>query len=191
MKRRNFVRALVAAPVAPSLVAQQTPGPAAPAAARPVEESPKLEVATPDETSDPLPRFFTEAQMSTLRRLCDLLTPGALSAGVPEFLDFLVGESAAEKQQLYRTGLDALNAGAKRNYAQAFANLDAAQAGGLLLPLHAVWTYEEPSEPLARFLLAAKIDVRTATMNSKEYSATSSGGGRRGGANGLYWYPLD
>lgn len=117
--------------------------------------------------------------------------PGALGAGVPEFLDFLIGESPAEKQQVYRMGLDALNAAAKKKYARGFSDLDASQADALLAPLRAAWAYEEPSDPLARFLRAAKIDVRTAAMNSREYSAVAANSGRRGGGNALYWYPLD
>jgi hypothetical protein len=160
-------------------------------------EVPKLEVAIADQASDPVPHFFTQPQFAALRRLCDVLmppadgNPGALGVGVPEFLDFLIGESPAEKQQLYRAGLDALNAAARRKYTKAFVDVDTSQADGLLAPLHAAWTHEEPSDPLARFLRAAKIDVRTATMNSREYSAVASTGGRRGGGNGLYWYPLD
>jgi hypothetical protein len=172
MKRRNFVRALVAAPVAPALLAQQPAAAPAPAAA----EIPKLETAIADEAAEPMPHFFTKAEFATLRKLCDLLTPGSLDAGVPEFLDFYVGASPADKQHVYRAGLDALN-GKELN--------DAA-----LAPLRAAWTYEEPSDPLARFLRVAKVDVRTATMNSKQFSAMASTG-RRGGGNGLYWYPLD
>lgn len=169
MKRRNFVRALVIAPAAPALLAQQ-PAPA------PVQtETPKLETAIPDEAADPLPRFFTPAQFGALKKLCDLLTPGSLNVGVPEFLDFYIGASSADRQHVYRTGLDALNA-------HGFADVDAL--------LRAPWTYEEPSDPLARFLRVAKADARTATMNSKEFSATASTG-RRGGGRGLYWYPLD
>jgi hypothetical protein len=195
MKRRHFVRALVAAPVAPSLLAQQPS--TSPAQARIAEEAPKLDVVIADQASDPVPHFFSQQQFVTLRRLCDVLmppgdgTPGSVAVGVPEFLDFLIGESPAEKQQLYRAGLDALNAAARKKHAKAFADVDEAQVDGLLGPLHSAWTYEEPSDPLSRFLRAAKTDVRTATLNSREYSAAASTGGRRGGNAGLYWYPLD
>jgi hypothetical protein len=194
MQRRHFVKALVAAPAAPALLAQQ---PARQTAPQPAQETPKLEITMPDETADPVPRFFTEQQLAALRRLCDLLmpatgaAPGALKIGVPEFLDFLVGQSPAEKQQIYRAGLDALNAAAKKSYSQPFAGVDASQADHLLAPLRAPWTYAEPSDPLARFLRLAKAEVRTAAANSREYIAASSAGGRRGGGSGLYWYPLE
>jgi hypothetical protein len=59
--------------------------------------------------------------------------------------------------------------------------------------LRAPWTYEPPADPLARFLQAAKADVRTATVNSREFNmaGAAQGGGRRFGAQGLYWLPLD
>jgi hypothetical protein len=53
------------------------------------------------------------------------------------------------------------------------------------------WTYEPPADPLARFLREAKQDVRTATMNSREYASAGSSSGRRGGGLGQYWYPID
>ena len=195
MKRRHFVRALIATPVTPTLLAQQPS--TAPAQVRIAEEAPKLDVAMADQASDPVPHFFTQQQYATLRRLCDVLmppgesSPGSLAVGVPEFLDFLIGESPAEKQQLYRAGLDSLNVAARKRHAKAFVDVDGAQADGLLGPLHSAWTYEEPSDPLSRFLRAAKADVRTGTLNSREYSAAASTGGRRGGNAGLYWYSLD
>ena len=41
-------------------------------------------------------------------------------------------------------------------------------------PLRAPWTYDAPADPLARFLAAAKQDVRTATVNSREYNAAGA-----------------
>jgi len=58
--------------------------------------------------------------MATLTRLSDVLLPpiggkpGAMSAGVPAFLDFLVGESPADRKQMYQGGLDWLDAEAKK-----------------------------------------------------------------------------
>ena len=49
----------------------------------------------------------------------------------------------------------------------------------------------EVGDPLARFLVAAKQDVRTATMNSREWNTAGAAGGRRTGGTGLYWYPID
>ena len=113
---------------------------------------------------------------------------GGQGAGVPGFPDFRI----AGRQQVYQAGLDALNAQAEKRYRKPFAELDAAQADTLLAPLHQPWTYAPPADPLAHFLAVAKADVRTATVNSREFNtAGASAGGRRMGGTGLYWYPID
>lgn len=195
MKRRRFFQTLAAAPAATALLGQQQP--AAPPA-RPASDEPKLETATADQVADAVPHFFHSQQFAALRKLSDLLmppingAPGALDAKAPEFLDFLIGESPADRQQLYKAGLDALNAQAATRFQKPFAELDASQADALLAPLHQPWTYVPPVDPLAHFLVVAKTDVRTATVNSREYNtAGASGGGRRMGGTGLYWYPID
>lgn len=192
MKRRRFVKNLVAAPAVPALLAQQPPV-AAPPAQRPAAEAAKLEFAIADDAAETVPRFFSPPQYAALRRLSDMIMPpagnipGALAARAPEFLDFLVGASPPERRTLYTAGLDALNAGAVSRFGKPFADLDPAQASELLEPLRRPWTYEPPSEPLTRFLLAAKEDVRTATVNSREWTSASSAGGRRAGGIGQYW----
>jgi len=115
-------------------------------------------------------------------------SPGALDVGTPEFLDFLINESPADRQQLYRAGLDALNTQSRKLHGRPFAELDASQADALLAPLRQPWQYDPPTDPLAHFLVTAKLDVRTATMNSREWNtAGSASGGRRIGGTGLYW----
>ena len=145
-----------------------------------------------------MPRFFTPAQFSALRKTSDLLmpamngAPGALESKAPEFLDFLIGESPADRQHVYRAGLDALNHQSMQQFKKPFGDLEPSQADVLLAPLRQSWSFDEPADPVAAFLRAAKQDVRTATMNSREYSAAGSAtGGRRFGGGGLYWYPLD
>jgi hypothetical protein len=169
MKRRRFFQTVAAAGVAaPALRAQQ-----------------KLETAAAESAAEALPHFFTDRQFAALKKLSEILmppmngSPGAIEAKAPEFLDFLVGESPADRQQLYRQGLDRL-------VAAGFVDADATKVASILAPLKAAWTYDPPADPLARFLRQAKADVRTATVNSREYS-----GARRFGAQGLYWLPLD
>lgn len=209
MKRRHFVKALAAVPAAPALVAQQQPAgqpaPGVPAnPTQPVEpppraggELPKFDIAVPDAAAEMMPDFFTARQFAALRKLCAILmppvgkAPGALAAGAPEFLDFLIGHSPNNRKQLYRAGLDALNEHARKQFQKPFSEVDETQAAAILKPLHEPWSYEPPSDPLARFLGAAKIDVRTATVNSREYSALAVDTRRRSFASGLYWYPLD
>lgn len=158
----------------------------------------KLEMAVGEEAGEAaVPKFFTAAQFATLRKLGGILTParnglpGALEAQAAEFLDFLIGQSPAERKQVYTKGLDALQAAAMKKFGKAFAQLEQAQAETLLSPLKQAWTYDPPADPLARFLWAAKIDVRNATMLSKPYITAAGGGARRQGATGLYWHELD
>jgi len=191
MKRRRFVQSLVAAPAVPALLAQQTT-PAGNAS----DDNPKLDLSVADAAADPVAHFFSAQQYAALRKLSDLLmpamngTPGALEARVPEFLDFLIGESPGERQQVYRNGLDGLNAQAKKRFNRGFAETEAAQAEQLLGPLREAWTNDPPAEPVAHFLWTVKTDVRTATLNSREWSAAAATGRRAGGA-GLYWLPID
>lgn len=190
MKRRRFFKTLAVVPAGSALLAQQ---PAVQPPGRAVSEDlPKLEPTVPEGAADAMPRFFSGAQFAALQKVSDLImpamsgSPGALAAGAPEFLDFLIGDSDADRQRVYRAGLDGLNAESKKQFNKAFGDLDATQAAGLLTPLKQPWTYEEPGDPVARFLRVAKIDVRTATLNSRE-----AGAGRRFQGSGLYWYPLD
>jgi Gluconate 2-dehydrogenase subunit 3 len=188
MQRRRFIQAFTAAPLAPALLAQQP------------TETPKLNTAAADDVGETVVRFFTAQQFSALRKLCETImppikqAPGALDAHAPEFLDFLIGESPKERQQLYQTGLDLLNGRAKQKHGKMFVELDAAQITDALAELRAPWTFDLPADPLAHFLREARQDIRTATANSKEYLAgAAQSTGRRGfgGGTGLYWYPLD
>jgi hypothetical protein len=160
-------------------------------------ELPKLESTVADAAAEMLPNFFTAQQFAALRKLSDILMPsfkgqpGALETGTPEFLDFLIGSSLPDRQQLYRIGLDALNAQAKKRFDRPFAELETTQAEVLLAPLRDPWTYEPSADSLARFLRTAKQDVRAATINSREWSTSSASSGRRGGGTGQYWYPIE
>jgi hypothetical protein len=192
MKRRNLMKAALAAPAIPALL-PHAPAQTTASSIEPADFS----VGIPDEIATAKTHFFTEPQHAALRKLAALILPaingqpGALDAEAPEFLDFLVGASPVPKQQLYRMGLDLLNSGAQKKFGKSFASLENAQAEILLAPLKQPWTYEPPADPLAHFLRDAKADIRTATVNSREYTAAASRGSRRAGGLGLYWYPLD
>jgi hypothetical protein len=197
MKRRRFIQTLAVTPAAALPIAAEPPAPPQQFAARPAEDAPKLEATGLDAVAETTARFFTAPQFAALRKLSELLLPplggmpGALEAGAPEFLDFLIGKSGGDRQQLYKSGLDALNARATKRFGKTFADITEAQATELLSPLRQPWTYEPPADPFARFLREAKQDVRTATLNSREYVTAGSSGGRRGGGLGQYWYPID
>src|SRR6185503_14436230 len=210
MKRRRFVQALAAVPAASALAQQQAPTPGTTGAPPAVggrgggrfgQSIPKLEITNTNLAGQPVTRFFTAQQFSALRKLSDLLmppmggNPGALDAGAPEFLDFLIGVSPADRQKLYRDGLDLLNARAKKQFSKLFAELDAAQADKIVRPLlvPVPWVKDPPRDPTLHFLTAAHDDIRTATRNSREWSEAVEAGGRRGGfgGGGQYVLPID
>lgn len=174
---------------------------AVPAAAQPAtppaETAPKLKFVSPDEAAAGLRRFFSEAEFATLERLGRLLMPlrdglpGAAEADAAAFLDFLIGQSHAERQTLYRDGLRALDAAARRQAGKTFAAVSDDEAAPLLTPLRQAWTRSAPRDPLARFLLTAKDDFWQAVANSRAQAQALSG--RRRGATGLglYWHAAE
>jgi Gluconate 2-dehydrogenase subunit 3 len=194
MKRRRFMQTIAAAP---ALAVPAATAPAQSAASQPALEMAKLEATAADAAAEMTPRFFTAAQFAALRKLGDILMPalngmpGASQAKAAEFLDFLLSKSPAERQRLYRMGLDSLNTQAQKRFSKSFADINETQAAELLAPLRQAWTYVPPTEPFALFLREAKADVRNATINSHEYNTANASSGRRGGGTGQYWFPLD
>ena len=173
MRRRRLLQSIVAMPAA-AVAAQSAAG---------QEEIPKITVASTEAVASGVLRFFTKAQFEALTKLADIIVPASSSrpsasqAGVPEFLDFLAGQSQEPVQSLYRQGLDRLSRQGVTDAA--------------LAPLKAAWTYAGPPDPFAQFLQRAKADILQATINSREW-AESLGRGRRGSApTGYYWRSLD
>jgi hypothetical protein len=152
----------------------------------------------PDAVAQTNAHFFTDRQLATLRRLCEILVPpykeypGATDAGAPEFLDFLIGVSPPDKQEMYRSGLDRLDAEAKQHFAIAFEGVSTVQADQLIRPWLRTWmTDHPPTEPYAHFINLAHADIRTATVNSQAWSEAASAAEQRTPSVGLYWYPVD
>ncbi|MDQ2774990.1 MAG: gluconate 2-dehydrogenase subunit 3 family protein [Acidobacteriota bacterium] len=217
MKRRNFVRSLLVTPVAPAVLAagqaatntaptqQPPPQPNTPARQMPRQppEVPHLDVTAVDLTGQPAPQYFTAIQFSTLRKLGALLmpplknNPGAVEAQAPEFLDFLISVSPGDRQKLYLSGLDGLEASSKDKFHKSFCDLDAQQADTILKPLLVArpWPEDLPTDPLQNFLAQVHEDLRTATVNSREWTAASEKSGhhftRRSRSSGYYWAPID
>jgi hypothetical protein len=196
LKRRHVIQTMLAIPVAAALpvpaVAQTRPGNSTLS-----DDLPKTPVAAADIAGPGTPRFFTVQQFAALRRLAEVVspgteeTPGARQAGTAEFLDFLIGSSPQDRSKLYRNGLDRLNADAHRQYRKTFAELNMEQADVILAPLREPWSYNGPSDPFAQFLLAAKQDVLTATVNSREWIQAISARRRSAGGMGMYWFPIE
>jgi len=193
MKRRAVLRSFLALPVAAALPSDALPQEVK--ASPP--DTPKILTTDSDSVAVPTVGTFDSAQFSALRKLGEILmpaaldTPGALETGAPEFLDFLIGVSPPGRVTLYKTGLDRLNAEAHSRYNRSFGEITAAEAEPILAPLHAPWSYRGPVDPFAKFLLAAKSDLLTATANSREYVTVVSQRRRGGGGVGQYWYPIE
>ena len=193
MRRRQALQSLAGLPILPQVAAAQTAAPGVPE-----NEYPILAADAPDAPAEAVHRFFSAEQFGALQRLADLLIPafngrpGASEAGAAEFLDFLLSQSPADRQALYRGGLDRLNGGAQQKYHKQFAGLTADEAAPLLAALKSAWTYNPPQDVLANFLREAKMDVYRATVNSREMAQALSGGGRRR-ATGTnpYWHVID
>ena len=204
MQRREFVRIAMAMGLAPKLLAQQGANPAPPPPA-PVPWTLGLNPATPlphtemaDVVADGELQFFSADQIAALTRLCSLLLPaagqrpGALEAEVPAFLDFLIGRSPAERQQVYTAGLDWLNAESTTQFHEPFGQTQAAQADQLMRPWLRSWmTDHPPTEQHAAFVNIAHADIRTATMNSKVWSDAGKQGDPEASAHSLYWSPIE
>ena len=161
------------------------------------DDFPKLTVSTAEDVASGAPRFFSPSDFASFQRLGDLImpahgdSPGALQAEAPEFLDFLLSESPANVQELYRTGVRRLNQEAERRHSKSFAGLAAAEAAPILEPLSQPWSYSGPSDPFAQFLQAAKIAFFQAAVNSRPWAQAQSARRRSAGGVGLYWLPIE
>ena len=205
MLRRDFVRAVISLGLLPkALLAQQTANPAPPPPAPTPwtlglnPETPLPVTETADGIAETVASFFTSTQLATFTRLSDLLLPpldnkpGALQAGTPMFLDFLIGSSPTPRKKVYSGGLDWLDAEAKTKYKLPFAQLGAAQADTLIKPWLRTWmTDHPPIERHADFINIAHEDIRTATMNSRIWDDASSAAGKDWVTGGLYWSPIE
>lgn len=214
MRRRDFVKAMVAASMTvKSMLGQQSAAPVAPSTPPPVPTAPgpvpwmrgltevkplAMTPLVPDAVAQTNAHFFNDEQMATLRRLSEVLMPplkgypGAKDAGTPEFLDFLIGASPVDRQQMYQSGLDRLNSEAKQHFGASFANLQPAQADQLLRPWLKTWmTDHPPTEPYAHFINVAHSDIRTATINSQAWSEAAMTAGQQEPNEGLYWFPVE
>jgi hypothetical protein len=219
MRRRDFVKGILAATAAAkAMVAQQAPQAAtAPAAAQSLPptttiapgptpwtsglmEVKPLDLGTfiPDAVAQTDAHFFNPQQTLTLRRLCAVMMPpvkgfpGALETGTAEFLDFLIGVSPKKQQAMYVTGLDRLDADARHKFMVPFASATDAQADEVIRPWLRTWmTDHPPAEPHARFINMAHMDIRTATVNSQTWSDAVRATGKDEPGLDLYWYPVD
>lgn len=199
MQRRKAIQSMIgiSASAAMPAFSQEQKEQTNKAVERVIVENPKLETSTAGAVALQSVRFFSAEEFRALRRLCEILvpagtlTPGALEAHAAEFLDFLIGESPADRQKLYRNGLARLNYEAHRRNGKEFAAITQEQTEAILSPLREAWTYNGPADPFSRFLRAAKEDVLTATLNSREWSLATAARSRTAAGLGMYWFPIE
>ncbi len=204
MQRRDFVRVMVSAVAAPKMLLGQTANPTPPPPA-PVPWTLGLNAGTPipetqiaEAVAQTELHFFSPAQMATLGRLSDIFVPpiggkpGAVAAETPAFLDFLIGSSPADRKQMYRSGLDWLDAEARKQFSVPFGQLETAQADRILQPWLRTWMSDHPpTEAHADFINVAHEDIRRATINSKAWSEAPASRAQEITPGGLYWYPIE
>lgn len=127
MKRRDAVHVLAAAPLAAALA--WTPEAVREAAARAREA---LSRGTPY-----APKHFTEHEWETVRVLVDLIIPrdersgGATDAGVPEFMDFMLGDEP-DLETPVRGGLAWLDHECDDRHGKTFVACTPAERGAVL-----------------------------------------------------------
>lgn len=196
MKRRRMLQSALgvsaAAAAPPSLLFSQSK-PSQPA----IEENPKLELTAADAVAPGVPQFFDAEGLAALERLAEILAParpnlpGAREAEAVEFLDFLLRESPAPRQSLYKNGVVRLNQEARSRYGKPFAAVSQTEADAILAPLREPWTYDGPADPFARFLRAAKEDLLQATVNSRQWAMAASKSRRSAAGLNTYWFPIE
>jgi hypothetical protein len=205
MQRRKFVRILLSVAAAPRMLFGQQQGKTPLPAAAPVPWFTGLNPRTPLPTTEPADlvaisdlKFFSPAQMRNLQRLCRVMMPaagvkpGAIEAGAPEFLDFLLADSPAERQKLYAGGLDWLDGEAQKKYKLSFFALTDDQVDALVKPWLRTWMSDHPpTEAHADFVNVALDEIRLATINSKAWSQTQATPAGEWGQSDLYWSPIE
>jgi hypothetical protein len=210
MRRRKFIQAIAAIPAAavavplPLIGQYQRNERQGNATGSSVGQTPPQGQSAPvlktvyyaEAGTTPVPNFFSEIQFSALSRLSDLFLPpldgkpGALDSGAAEFLDFYVGASSVSHQQLYKAGLDDLNAQAKLKFGKTFADLNNTDADSIIKPMF------KPRGPLqgwlelGPFVNRAYQDIWTVTVNSPAWAASAKSSGRPTFAP-LYWEKVD
>jgi len=194
MRRRRLLQSLAALPAVGAIpLPAQTAAAPAPAPKNTFD----VTLTQPDALAIPRQQYFTPEQRAALERLGGLLVPkvgerpGALEAGAAGFLEFLISQSPADRQELYRNGLDRLNSQAREVGLKGFHDASAQQAETVLVPLKSAWTYAGPSDAFSQFLTAAKDDFLRATINSRAYAEALAANSRGAGGTSYYWYPVE
>jgi hypothetical protein len=78
------------------------------------------------------PAFFDAHQLATVRILADLIVPGAVASGTPEFLDKLLAVETADTGQRFVSALGAIDGAAMRAHQKPLKDLSTAEQTALL-----------------------------------------------------------
>ena len=106
------------------------------------------------------PGYFTEPDFEIITRLADLIipatdTPGAVGAGVPAYVDSVVGANKA-LQETIRNGIAALDELSRKTHQQGFLSLTEDQQIALLTPWSQAIEKAKPNGPGERFFYTIK-----------------------------------
>jgi gluconate 2-dehydrogenase gamma chain len=77
------------------------------------------------------PKYLTAHEYQTLRRLADIIMPGSLDAGAPEFIDYLSSQNK-EMGEIYTGGIFWIDTEMKRRHGAAFVDAKPAEQTALL-----------------------------------------------------------
>ena len=118
--------------------------------------------------------------------------PGAIDAGTPEFLDFLISVSPTDTQKVYVNGLDRLDAEARQKFDLPFAGVDLQQADALIRPWLRTWMtdHQIAHERFHQFGAQGRVYGNDRLQKAVDVSIPEDDGRRRI-EQGLYWYPVD
>lgn len=127
----------------------------------------------------PTPSFFAGGDFAVISRLAELIipptdTPGAIEAGVPSYIDLVVGQNP-EHQAVYRSGLDWLERTAKDRYKKSFVQLSKRKQIALLKPLSNAVDDGEIKGDGERFFAAIKSMTADGYYTSKPGMTTELG----------------
>lgn len=133
------------APVSPPKQVHQHAGP------------PERPVAVPGRAK---PGYFSDAEFEAIGRLAELIipetdTPGALGAGVPAYIDAVVGGNT-ELQQIIRPGLRLMDDASQAEHGKPFLQLNDEQQIALLSPWAAAADKRLPDHDGGAFFRAVK-----------------------------------
>jgi gluconate 2-dehydrogenase gamma chain len=110
-----------------------------------------LNGCTPRQEAGWKPVFLTDAQGALVGEVAEIMiprtdTPGAKDVGVPSFIDLMLKDAYAKKDQdRFIAGLKQFDAQAQEQYGREFTQLDPAQRGALVRATHETATAFERS----------------------------------------------